>query len=372
MKILIFTIIAITTRAHCDDNIPPCIFDNKSQVCDLFKNSTETFLSKNKDGRVLPNFPKLYAIKTLEDGSIVSKNLVTERDLNNLANPDPIHIKEGNAIEKELVATAVQLIQKNRSDADLSAGEKSAIVRLKTVKFELYSKNAPQCHLLNKLNIPLPNATYFETRHTIAVCPVVFNLNKTAFIKAISHEIGHVIDPSNLSISLQKDGAGKLFVPYGRVTVVSPISEIAPAVPPKEHPYIKTTECIQNKYATDLGVSANEVAAGNWKSEFDETYADVMGSKIMGTYLKEQQISDPYEQFAMVSLYEGEDCQGFELDERYLSFQKRIDIFANNPEIRKSFGCAPTTNSRCYIDDDDHPSSRTKQKSNNKKARSTK
>ncbi|MEQ1664448.1 MAG: hypothetical protein ABL927_03640 [Bdellovibrionales bacterium] len=371
MKILIFTIIAITTRAHCDNNMPPCIFDNKSQVCDLFKNSTETFLSKNKDGRVLPNFPKLYAIKTLEDGSIVSKNLVTERDLNNLANPDPIHIKEGKAIEKELVATAVQLIQKNRSDADLSAGEKSAILRLKTVKFELYRKDDPQCHLLNKLNAPVINATYIEARHSIAVCPVVFNLSKTAFIGTLSHELGHVTDPSHLSLPLQSDHTGKLFVPYVKMTAVMPIQDLAPAVPPNEHPYIKTTGCIQNKYAADLGLSVNDISSENWKPEFDEIYADVMGSKIMGTYLKDSTVTDPYEQLAMVGDYEGEDCQGFELDEKYLTFQDRIDIFANNPEIRKSFGCAPTTNSRCYIDDAPLPS-RAKQKSNNKKARSTK
>lgn len=125
----------------------------------------------------------------------------------------------------------------------------------------------------------IPNMFYSSSKHSVTICPVMFEYSESALKANIAHEIGHSIDPCVLSFDLIKSESTKCKYQYA-VTLFDIIqtdlkdrckeqkfSPASLAIPYKDNPMKNILMCLQGKKSIAARVNNKE----EFEKDLDET-----------------------------------------------------------------------------------------------------
>jgi len=311
-----------------------CVFPNQAS-CDggaycteLEKNSDSLYLYKNAQGKGLPNFPLMKFSENLEGCFDVVPIEYTEDPLLNIeklktqktAGSAPALISNRLLWEKEqdkikpLVEETRQRIldilesRKNgQNDADIEKfKERIKLIRLASTN-EVLVKS-----VVNTDNCELPNALMDSATSTLFICPQLLRMPTATIMMVLAHEMGHTIDPCNISGALYDDNVKKGSypdIPSNKAAISKAGKKIGEGVGLPSNPFASVISCLQGKTSIQVPLPETIAAFENERAckgvsedqQMQEGFSDWVSSQVLKKKVSEIQDAASAKQFALES-----------------------------------------------------------------------
>lgn len=311
-----------------------CIFPNQAS-CDgggycaeLEKNSDSLYLYKNAQGKVLPNFPLLKFSENLESCFDVAPIEYTEDPLLNieklktvkLAGSPEALIKNRQQWEKESDKIKPLVEETRQRILDLLESRKNGQNNAEIEKFKerirlvnLASTNEVLVKsIVNTHDCELPNAIMDSATSTLFICPQLLRLPEPGIMMVLAHEMGHSIDPCNISGALYDNNVKKGSypdIPSNKADIAKAGKKISDGVGLPKNPFSTVIACLQSKKSIQVPLPETIAAFENERAckgvsgdqRMQEGFADWISSQVLKKKATEIKDAASAKQFAMES-----------------------------------------------------------------------
>lgn len=266
-------------------------------------------------------------------------------------------------------------VLKGRAENQLSAGEKSQLIRLRTLRFDLKESLNTQSSVCVGLG---PNAYYDAKEHRFVLCNGTMNVPDRSLAQTIGHEMGHAIDPCTLSLPLHKTAKG--YAIDGRSLFTEnpqPLGEeVAAAVPLEQYPQKQEMQCFakngwqdelseadtieladlfvkhrggkREDYLTNIKQYSQCYRPKGQGNPIQETIADMWGGRSLAAYNEKQPPENAMDTISTFSMFlekvcgpEADKHEAGKNDEHRPGRQRWDEIILTNPRLQRVLGCEP-------------------------------
>ena len=336
---------------------PQCTVDGLSRQCDVLKKEKSTQWIYLEDGTYFRN-PDY-------DSSFWSYIYNSGYTSGRISKPRQDRIVELVGFARE---SMIRSIQRGRSFESLSTAERSEILRLRTVKFDIeqcLSDQSTTCAAGS------PNAYYSGADHHFTICRSAMMLPDLSLLLAIGHELGHAIDPCAMTLSAEaQQGAAILhgdfpqkselqcFAREGFQQTMSEEQKLAYAhrrvlldvLGDDSRPGTEAFWLVHQpevdvvlEWLGEHPTCANAEGMGN---SIRETIADMWAARVLADYRSKHPVKDVYEPFTMFAMFLSGLCGpranavGGDSEDVHLPSRARMDrVILTNPDLQKFLGC---------------------------------